>query len=344
MIKKLPVPEFDSAKFIKLPYDALKWELLKTAIEFNVFELLSAPMTASEIAVKQSLNLTNTDYMLNALAAIGCLTKTDNKYQNTAQTELFLASGKDTSIGNALLYMSTWTKPVLNGGLKNLVKNGPPPVENLSDPGIWEESARETVNYSRCGGAQVIAGYVSNLPEFSSFTRILDLGAGPGITGIAVAAVHPSLTCVLFDQPAVCKVAKDVVTEYGMEDRVIVKSGDYMEDDFGAGYSFIMANFTLNFYRDRLDELMGMVLGALKPGGIFMVTSNGINKDGTAPAATVISWLPAMLLGNDMLFETGHVARAMLEAGFVSTEQKTLTEIEPEAFGPIEMTIGRKGR
>ena len=79
------------------------------------------------------------------------------------------------------------------------------------------------------------------------FGKILDMGAGPGIIGIAVTAAHPSLECIVFDQPAVCKVANEVVCEYGMENRITVKSGDYMQDDIGSGYEFVMANFTLNF-------------------------------------------------------------------------------------------------
>ncbi len=32
MKKTLPLPEFDSGNLFMLPYEALKWELLKTAI------------------------------------------------------------------------------------------------------------------------------------------------------------------------------------------------------------------------------------------------------------------------------------------------------------------------
>ena len=343
MRKELPSPEFDSGKLFMLPYEALKWELLKTAIELNVFDYTSAPVTATTVSVSLSLHPGNTEYILNALVALGCLKKENDHYRNTAQSEQFLTQGKDTSLGESLLFMSSWTLPVLNGGLKEMVKNGPPPKKDMADPEIWEKGARVSVNHSRCGRAQMIAGHVSTLPEFPSFTKILDLGAGPGILGIAVTATHSTLKCVLFDQPAVSKVAKEVVAEYGMEDRVDVVGGDYMQDDFGTGYEFIMANFTLNFYRDRLDEVLCKVFASLKPGGVFMVTSDGLNHDKTGPAGSVISWLPTMLQGNDMSFGTGQIARKMLEAGFVSTEQKTLTDIELEAHGPVEMTIGRKG-
>ena len=49
-----------------------------------------------------------------------------------------------------------------------------------------------------------------------------------------------------------------------------------------------------------------------------------------------------MMQGNDMSFETGQIARSMLNAGFISTEQKILGNIELEAHGPVEVTVGRK--
>ncbi len=325
-----------------LPYEAIKWELLKTAIELNVFDHTTGPVTAGTISDRLCLHGDNTRYMLNALVALGCLKKEKDRYQNTRMTEQLLTSESDTAIGEALLFMSSWNLPVLNGGLKEMVINGPPPKKDISDPEIWEKGARVSVNHVLCGRAQSIARHVSLLPEFSAFSTMLDLGAGPGIIGIAVTAAHPSLKCVVFDQPAVTTVAREVVEAYGMGDRIRVQGGDYMQDDFGLGYDFIMANYTLNLFRDRLDEIMRKVLTALKPGGVFMVTSDGLTPDKTGPAESVISWLPTLLQGSDVSIETGQIARAMLEAGFVSTEMKTLTDIDFKVYGPVEMTLGRK--
>ena len=111
MKKELPKPIFDSGKLFMLPYEALKWELLKSAIELNMFDLLGTPTSALEIAEKLSLHPANTEYMLDALVAMGCLTKTNNRYTNTHQTEQFLTTGKDTSLGSCLLFMSNWTMP-----------------------------------------------------------------------------------------------------------------------------------------------------------------------------------------------------------------------------------------
>ena len=180
--------------------------------------------------------------------------------------------------------------------------------------------------------------------EFASFSRILDLGAGPGVIGIAVASAHPSLECYLCDQPAVCRVAEEVIAEYGLEDRVRTLSGDYMNDPIGGNYDFIMANFTLNFYGDRLDQIMAKVYQALNPQGVFMVTSDGLTHEKTRPEASVISWLSTALQGMDMSFERGVVADAMLRAGFVSTQSQMMTDVDVEAHGPVDMIIGRKGQ
>ncbi len=344
MRKELPELKFDPEDLFTLQYEALKWEIMKTAIELKIFDLAIEPVTAQAISDRLCLHAENTKYLLNALVALSYLKKENELYQNTPQAEYFLTSGKDTSIGEALLFMWGWTTPLLNGGLKEIVTNGPPPQQDMSNPEIWEKGARISINHSLCGRVQAIAQYVAMLPEFSSFHTMLDLGAGPGIIGIAVTAAHPSLQCVVFDQPAVATVAEEVVAEYGIEDRVRVQGGDYMQDDFGKDYDFIMANFTLNFFRDNLDEIIAKVLAALKPGGVFMVTSDGLNHDRTAPAASVISWLATTLMGNDLSIESGQIARAMLDAGFVSTEMRTITDIEAKAHGPVEMTIGRKGK
>ena len=343
MRKELPRVNSDWGRFFMLQQEALRWELLKTAIELGLFDLTTDAVTSDEVADGLCLHRENTEHMMNALVALGCLSKEDGKYVNNGQAELFLTSEGETSLGESLLYMEKWMLPVMNGGMKDLVKNGPKERKNIADPAIWEQGARITVNHSRCGRAQFIADRVSELPEFQSFGSMLDLGAGPGIIAVAVTSVHDSMKSVVLDQSPVAKVAEEIVREYGMEDRMTVRSGDYMKDDIGSGYDLIMANFTLNFYRDDLSSVMTKVRDALNPGGVFVVMSDGISFDGTGPADSVLSWLPTTLQGEDMSIRTGQISSAMLEVGFGSTEVRVLPdEGGMQGHGPVEMTVGRK--
>lgn len=342
MKKPLPDPNRQAKELFALIDSGLKWELLKTALMLNLFDGLSDPKTAEEVASAFATHPPNTEYFLNALTALGYLVKSNGRFRNASVAESLLTRGRDTFVGESLLFMESWHRPLQNGGLLNLVRNGPPPAQDLTDENLWEKAARISLNACRAGRAQAIASQVAALPEFPSFSSMLDLGSGPGMVGIAVTAAHPSMECRLFDKPAVCKVAEQVIAEYGMEDRVTTLGGDYLADAIGEEYDLVLACYTFNFYRDHLEDILARIHQALRPGGVFMVVSDGLTDDRTAPAASVISWLPTALQGQDMSFERGRIADAMLQAGFVTTQSRMLDDIDIEAHGPVELTIGRK--
>jgi hypothetical protein len=342
MKKVLSESGFMQSSLFGLAFEAVKWELLKTAIELGVFDHLAEPVSPNEVATKLSTHQGNTEFMLNGLVAIGCLSKTNGLFENTPLADTHLVSGKDTYLGGSLLFGNRWTQPLMAGGLKSLVKDGPPPPQSINDETIWEEGARASLNFSRCGRAQRLAAFIASLPEFPSFERMLDMGAGPGIMSVAVVAAHPTLECVLLDQPAVCKVADEVIAEYGMGDRVTAFRGDYVNDPLGDGYDFVMANYTLNFYKDQLGQIFEKVFQAIEPGGVFLVTSDGLTREKTSPSDSVIGWLSTWLQGMDMSMERGFIAEAMLRAGFVSTQSQMVDDLDHAAHGPIDIIIGRK--
>ncbi|PIE66601.1 MAG: hypothetical protein CSA26_00090 [Desulfobacterales bacterium] len=80
MKKELPNPECNSEDLFMLQYEALKWELLKTAIELKLFDETNVPVTAQAVSDKLCLHSENTTYMLNALVALGCLKKENGLY------------------------------------------------------------------------------------------------------------------------------------------------------------------------------------------------------------------------------------------------------------------------
>ena len=238
--------------------------------------------------------------------------------------------------------MEEWNLGALNGEMIHLIKNGPRPLPEISDENQWGKSARLTANMTRVGRARGIADLVSSRPEFPSFSKILDMGCGCGLIGVAVTAAHPFLKCYLMDKPPVAKVADEIVAEYGMEDRIETIAGDYVNDPIGEGYDFIMANYTLNFYKGNLDGIMTKVRAALKPGGLFLVTSDGLTDEKTAPDLSVISWLPVQLQGTDMSFQYDDIPNAMFKAGFSWVHSLVLEEKGIRAHGPIAVSLAKK--
>lgn len=345
MKKQLPtgIPE---RNYFALPFLPLHWEVLKTALLTRVFEHLEQPRTAEETAASIQTHAANTEILLNALTALGYLRKENGRFRNTAQTNLFLTEGKDTSLAQTLLTFDSWNQPVLNGRMPELVRNGPPLAEQDADAeAMWAELTRRMANFSRCGRAQFVARLASTLPGFSNWRRLLDLGAGAGLLGIAIAATHPSLECRLFDRPAISEVAGEMIAEYGLQNRVAAMAGDYFTDPLGREYDAIIASNTFNFCHtpETLNRVLRKCRDALNPGGTLIVFSDALNADRTHPLECAISWLATDLLGQPFSFSEEVLPQAILDAGFVAVRTKILTDPAIATHGPVSLHIGRKG-
>ena len=198
--------------------------------------------------------------------------------------------------------------------------------------------AAPMANNERSGPAQQVAGIVSGLSEFPSFRKMLDLGGGPGLIGIAIVAAHPSMKGVIFDKPAMVKVAETFIKEYEMEDRMDVLDGDYTTDSIGAGYDLIWASNALNFGKNNMDSLTEKIYDALNPGGVFISFCEGLTHERTKPDFVVTSMMSFALMGQDMCFDQGEIADSMLRVGFKSVRSRTLDT----DWGTADLDIGRK--
>jgi predicted TPR repeat methyltransferase len=66
---------------------------------------------------------------------------------------------------------------------------------------MWAQFTVSMANYEQAGVAQQAVELVSELPEFTSFKKMLDLGGGPGLVGFAIVASHLDMKSVIFDRP-----------------------------------------------------------------------------------------------------------------------------------------------
>jgi len=266
--------------------------------------------------------------------------KKNGLYQNTPVTQSFLVEGSPTFLEQMLTLTAQMCYVALDN-LPRLVREGPPPPSPEADidtEETWEQFAAGIANYQRAGLAQQAVEIVSELSEFPSFKKMLDLGGGPGLVGIAIVAAHPSMKGVIFDKPAVVKVAKTFIKEYGMEDRMEVLGGDYNHDPIDDGYDLIWASAALYSARDNMDSLMRKIYDALNPGGVFVSFHEGLTDERTKPDIHVLLSTSMALMGQDISFDRGFIADSMLRVGFKSVRSHTLDT----PIGPMDLDIGRK--
>ena len=300
-MKKLPEVNVSPRELNEMHIGIIRAKLLLAGIELEIFNHLSESLSADAVAKAISAHPANTRLFLDGLVANGLVAKKNGLYRNTPITQEFLVESSPTFLGQLLILMEEvelWNAALED--LPRLIKEGPPPPSPEVDMGTeerWAQDAVTMANSQRSGMAQQIAKIISQLPEFPTFKRMLDLGGGAGIYGIAIAGAHPSMEGVIFDRPAMVKVAETFIKEYGLEDRMGVMGGDYTCDPIGDGYDLIWASSALNFARDDLDQLTKKIYDALGPGGVFVSYHEGLTHERTEPDVMVLPGLPMALMG-----------------------------------------------
>jgi hypothetical protein len=328
----------DYRELFNMRFSPIRSKLLLTGIELKVFNYLSNPVNAIEVAQSIDAHPRNLSLFLDALAAIDLVQKNSGLYQNAPIAEAFLVEEHQTYLGQMLAFMASADSPLDN--LTKLVKEGPPPKPEK--PPFSEEMLSQgavmIANIERAGDAQLAVKIVSKLPEFSSSQKMLDLGGGPGLIGMAVVATHPDMKGVIFDLPPVVKVAENFIREYQMEDRVSALGGDFNRDPIGEEYDLVLSINSLQFALE-IDSVVKKIFDALNPGGVFVsIFGFGQTHEGTKPENLVLGLLSMVLMGQEVEIEQGYIADSMLRVGFRSVHSRILST----AWGPMELDIGRK--
>lgn len=327
-------------------YYPLYPQILLAGIRFGIFSELKETKKPMEIAEKLSLHPENTGYLLDALAAMELLEKKEGSYKNTALSDKHLVKGSDSYIGEYLLEEYRRTNSGAAGfeniDIVKLVKEGPDSgcrdKEGLEAHALFGDYTEMLKSCQKAGRAREIADIVASLPEFGGFKKMLDLGGGPGLIGMAVVKSHPVLKGVIFETPAVKKAVEEAIKEYNLESRVEILTGDYTTDPIGEGYDLILAVGTLNFAKHDLDAVMRKIHAALNPQGVFICISEGLTFEKTRPKDMVVAWLPSSLKGCDFSLAQGEVSDAALRNGFRNVYKRTMHLI----MGEMDVDIARK--
>jgi hypothetical protein len=337
-MKKLPEVNLSSESLYKMLIAPIRSKLLLTGIELKVFDMLSAPKPSKDVAKAIGTHPGNTKVFLDGLAAIDLLQKKDGLYRNSPLAQVFLVENSPTYLGRIFTFMKPDDQFLQN--LPKLVKEGPFP--SPGEPSLSEEELVKGVtlmaDIERAGYAQEGVNILLGLPEFPSFQKMLDLGGGPGLIGMAIVDAHPKMKGVIFDLPQVVEETTKFIKEYGMEERMDVLGGDFNRDSFGEGYDLVWASGVLQFAVD-IDSVVKKVYAALNPSGVFVsVYPFGQTHERTKPESIVLSLLSMALMGQEVRADHGCVADSMLRAGFKSVRSRNMDTF----MGPMELDIGRK--
>jgi len=98
--------------------------------------------------------------------------------------------------------------------------------------------------------------------------KVLDIAAGHGLFGIAIARHNPNAEITAVDWANVLEVAKKNAAKAGVASRYHTLAGDAFQLEFGTGYDVVLlTNFLHHFDVSTCEKFLKKVHAALAPGG-----------------------------------------------------------------------------
>ena len=258
---------------------------LKAAVELDIFRHIGAGVTdVAELAARCHASPKGVRVLCDYLTIIGFLTKAGDRYGLVPDSAAFLDSSSPTFIGTMfyflahsqhLAHFTDLAAVVRKGGAVHGRGNMEPEAP------IWVEFARWMAPMSAFAARELAA--VVNTPGRPM--KVLDIAAGHGAYGIAVATLNPLATVYAQDWKNVLELARDQAARAGVGDRYHTIPGSAFDVNLGSGYDLVLLpNFLHHFDVDTNVQLLRKVRNALAEGGRVATVEFVPNDDRVSPA------------------------------------------------------------
>jgi len=256
---------------------------LKAGIELELFTAIGdGSKTVEALAEKLDASQRGVRILCDFLVVLGFLTKRDDQYGLTADAAVFLDKKSPAYAGDAVKFLAS---PTVMGGFSDLatvVRTGKPLAEKPfvdNENQAWVDFARGMAPL-----AFVIAQAAEKILRANSPMKILDVAAGHGMFGIALARENPQATIMALDWPAVLVVAQENAERWNVSQRLQLLAGDAREAPLGTGFDLVLLpNILHQWDRGTIQQFLDKARAALVPGGRIAIIELAPNHDRVSP-------------------------------------------------------------
>jgi ubiquinone/menaquinone biosynthesis C-methylase UbiE len=298
--------------------------MLEAAIRHGVFDLLDkGPLPLADVAAKTGASVRGLRALMNGLVGVGLLSKAGDQYSLTPESSTFLVSAKPSFAGGILKHVSRQLIPRWLE-LTDIVGTGRPAqaVNQQDDGAAFFAEFVEDIFPMSYPAARALAEDLK-LSSKTTPTSVLDIAAGSGVWGIALAQASERVTVSAVDWPGVLPTTRRVAEKHGVGDRFRYVGGDIQSVDLGGGHQVATLGHILHSEGEaRSRKLLGRVRDALAPGGTIAIAEFVPADDRTGPANALI-FAVNMLVNTEQgdTFTFAEMSRWLTEAGFADVRQ-----------------------
>jgi SAM-dependent methyltransferase len=296
----------------------------KAAIDLDLFTAIGEGNdSAAALASRCCAAERGVRILCDTLTAMGLLTKQAGRYGLAPGADVLLDRRSPTYVGSAATFVASpqLMEPFMH--VADAVRRGGTVIQDegtlAAEHPIWVEFARAM------GPLAALTGrLLANLLRADTAPpwKVLDIAAGHGEFGVALARDNPKAEIVALDWANVLTVAEETARKAGVIERFRKLPGSALDVDFGDGYDLVLlTNFLHHFDPAGCETILKKVHGALKPGGRAVTVEFVPNEDRVSPpeAATFSLTMLVTTPGGDA-YTFAELERMMRNAGFAKSE------------------------
>ena len=177
--------------------------------------------------------------------------------------------------------------------LLHSVRTGEPGFPKAYGEGVFEwlgthREEAEIFNDAMTSFSSTTAVAVVEAYDFSSFTRIADIGGGHGLFLASILKANPKVHGVLFDLPRVVEGATDLLAKNGVERRCEVVGGDFFTTVPEGCDAYVMKHIIHDWSDEACTTLLRLCAEGLAPDGRILVVEQVIPPHGVPSLAKLI--------------------------------------------------------
>lgn len=267
---------------------------ISAAAHLGLADLLAkGPQPSDHLAHACGAHAPSVYRLCRALANVGVFEEHDGKrFSLTPVGECLRTDLNGSMAGTAKMFGERWHSAAW-AELLHSVRTGEPAFPKAYGEGIFEwfsthQEEAEIFNGAMTSFSSTTAAAVVDAYDFSSFTRIADIGGGHGFLVASILEANPKLRGVLFDLPQVVGGATDFLAKRGVDRRCQVIAGDCFKSVPGGCDAYVMKHVIHDWSDEACTTLLRLCAEALVPGGRILVIEHVIPPHGVPSLAKII--------------------------------------------------------
>jgi len=317
--KKVPSKsQPNPGRIMEMVWDFARPMLTEAALHLRVFDAMSqGARTAAQISTRTNASPRGIAALLDGLVGIGLINRRGENFTMAPDTAQFLVHDKPAFVGGLMKHVSR--QLITNWmGLTECVRTGRPvSAVNQEQTGakFFAEFVEDIFNMSFASASAAAEALLKNA---NGAVSVLDIAAGSGVWGIAMARRGPQVSVTAVDWPQVIPVTRKVAQRHGVAERFHFVEGDILDADLGSGHHVATLGHILHSDGEaRSRRLLKRVHDAMAPGGTIVIGEFVVEEGRRGPAVPLV-FAVNMLVNTDEgnTFTFKQMASWLKEAGF----------------------------